>query len=213
MQVKSKDRSRQKGAVVIEFALCSLVWMPLLLGAIVFGINLVRAVQVSSLARDTGHMYAYGIDLSQQSSIIQNLGSGVGINSTTGNGAILLSTITVVTPDDCAALPSSISCANLDHPVWMKMLILGNRADVRTTLGTPNFSGVQAGQEKIFQPAQYVSDAKLLASDSLLSLFAKDDTGHYVPGQCAYVSEVNLISQAINWTDFSGTGSYARTIF
>ena len=212
MQRISKDRSRQKGAVVIEFVLCSLVWMPLLLGAIVFGINLVRAIQVSSLSRDTGHMYAYGVDLSQQSSIIPNLGSGVGITATAGNGAILLSAITVVTPADCAALPSA-SCANLDHPVWMKMLAFGNMADVRTTLGTPSFSGVQAGQEKIFQPNQYVSDPNLKANDSLLSLFAKDDTGQYVPGQYAYVSEVNLISQAINWTDFSGTGSYARTIF
>ncbi|HZQ51299.1 MAG TPA: hypothetical protein VFB14_03830 [Bryobacteraceae bacterium] len=200
--------------MVIEFALCSLVWMPLLLGAIVFGINLVRAIQVSSLSRDTGHMYAYGVDLSQQSSIIPNLGAGVGITATGGNGAILLSAITVVTPADCAALPA-VSCDNLDHPVWTKMLVFGNMADVRTTLGTPDFSGVQADKEMTFPPAQYVSNTKLLVSDSLLSLFAKDDnnTGHYAPGQYAYVSEVNLISQAISWTDFSGTGSYARTIF
>jgi hypothetical protein len=208
MQVKSKDRSRQKGAVVIEFALCSLVWMPLLLGAIVFGINLVRAIQVSSLSRDTGHMYAYGIDLSQQSSIIQNLGSGVGIAATSGNGAILLSTITLVTDADCAAAGESNGCPNRNKCVWTQLLIIGNTADVRTSLGSPNLSGVRANQPITYQPAQYLNKSDLVATGFPASLFVPGQ-----PGQYAYVSEVNLVSQTIKWTDFSGTGSYAKTIF
>jgi hypothetical protein len=194
--------------VVIEFALCSLVWMPLLLGAIVFGINLIRAIQVSSLSRDTGHMYAYGIDLSQQTSIIPNLGSGVGITATGGNGAILLSTITLITDADCSAAGETNGCPNRNKCVWTKLLIFGNTADLRTSLGAPNLSGVQANQAIAYQPAEYLNRSDLVATGFPASLFVPDQ-----PGQYAYVSEVNLISQAINWTDFSGTGSYARTIF
>jgi len=59
------------------------------------------------------------------------------------------------------------------------------------------------------QAAQYLSDPSLVATNfSSLLTFPADQ-----PGQYAYISEVALNSQSINFSGFNNTGSYARSIF
>ncbi len=199
-------RKRERGSAVIEFMMCTLVWVPLLLGTIVFGINLVRAIQVSQLARDTGHMYAYDVDFTspQNAALLTNLGSSLNIKPNSGDGAILLSKITLVTTSDCIAANLRV-CPNNGKYVFTSLFAFGNMAYAKTKLGSPNAQYYTAGTT--IQASQYLSDPSLVATN-LPTLFVDNQSGQY-----AYVSEVTVNSQAIAWSDFSNTGSYARSIF
>ncbi len=197
---------RERGSAAIEFMLCTLVWVPLLLGTIVFGINLVRAIQVSQLARDTGHMYAYDIDFTQPQNtpLLTDLASSLGITQNGGNGAILLSKITLVTSSDCTAANMNV-CPNNGKYVFTSLFVFGNQAYANSKLGNPNTKYYTAGTT--IQASQYLSDPSLVATN-LPPLFINNQSGQY-----AYVSEVTVNSQAIAWSDFSNTGSYAISIF
>ncbi|MGD0578520.1 MAG: hypothetical protein ABSC08_06290, partial [Bryobacteraceae bacterium] len=60
-----QSRKRQKGSMFVEFVLVvALVMVPLLLGTMVVGFNLIRSIQVNQVNRDAGHMYARGVDFS-----------------------------------------------------------------------------------------------------------------------------------------------------
>jgi len=50
-----QSRKRQKGSLLVEFVLVmSLVMVPLMLGTMVVGFNLIRAIQVNQVNRDAG---------------------------------------------------------------------------------------------------------------------------------------------------------------
>ncbi len=201
--------SGDKGSALVEFVLSALVWMPLLLGTIVFGINIIRAIQVSQLARNTGHMYAYGIDFTQpeNSALLARLAKSLSIQQNGGTGAILLSKITLVTARDCAAA-NMPTCPNQGKYVFTSLYAFGNLDYAVSKLGNPSARYYTNGTA--ITQAQYLSDPTLVATYFSNFLQFPDAT---VPGQYAYVSEVTLNSQSINWTDFSKTGSYARSIF
>jgi len=200
-------KQRERGSAFIEFVLTALVWMPLLLGTIVFGINLIRAIQVSQLARDSGHMYAYGIDFTepQNLALLQRLAKGLNITPS-GDGAVVLSKVTLVTQTDCDAAAMKV-CPNNGQYVFTSIFVFGNQAYAKTKLGNPNTNYYTNGAS--IQTATYLSDPSLRATSfSNLLTFPPDQ-----PGQYAFVSEVSVNSQAINWSSFSNTGSYARSIF
>lgn len=209
--MKTSSRGERGGALV-EFALLSLVWVPLLLGTTVFGFNLLGAIQVSQLSRDSGHMYAYGIDFTQpaNATLLQRLASNLNINiqQNSGNGYIVFSTITLVTDADCAAAGTSNPCFNRNQYVFTKLLAFGDRSSVQTSLGSPSSNYFQPG--KVIQLSDYLNNKSLVATNfpSLGITFTQGQ-----PGQYAYVSEVTLQSQNINWSSFSKTGSYARSVF
>src|SRR5271157_1627208 len=65
---KRQARKGQKGSMFVEFVLVmALVLVPLLLGTMVVGFNLIRSIQVNQVNRDAGHMYARGVDFSSDS--------------------------------------------------------------------------------------------------------------------------------------------------
>src|SRR3954454_8102646 len=100
-----RRQKRERGSTLIEFVLSAVIWMPLLLGTAVFGVNLVNAIRVSQVTRDSGHMYAQGVDFAQtqNAALLARMASGLGIQQNSGNGAVLLSKITLVTQQDCDA--------------------------------------------------------------------------------------------------------------
>jgi hypothetical protein len=201
------SKKNECGSATIEFCLSALVWVPLLLGTTVFGINLIQAIQLSQLSRATGHMYAYGIDFTQPQNLplLERLSSSLQIQQNGGQGAIVLSKITLVTDSDCAAADMKV-CTNNGKYVFTSLYVFGNSSYAQTKLGNPGsylFSGTA------IQASQYMSNPGLVATNfsSLLTFLPNQ------PGQYAFVSEVSINSQAIAWSDFSNTGSYARTIF
>src|SRR5437764_678328 len=114
MQSESSNR-KERGSALIEFVLCfGLFWLPLFFGTWIIGFNIIRTMQVTQVCRDAAHMYAYnGIDFSQSAAqtMLVSMAPGLSLNvNGTGNGVVILSTITYVTQSDCTA--SNISSSN-----------------------------------------------------------------------------------------------------
>ena len=209
MKRSVRDSNDERGGSALEFAFCSLIWVPLLLGTAVFGINLIQAMKVSQLSRDSGHMLSQGVDFtsSQNKALLGQLGSGLNITASDGKGAIVLSIITLVTDVDCAAGGFSDSCANRGKYVFKSLTVVGNTTYARTTLGNLNLDKFASGY--VIQPADYLNTMAYRADgfEKLLNFVPN------VSGQYAYVSEVFANTQSLQWSDFSNTGSSARSIF
>ena len=63
MPVSRKNR-KESGNVVLEFALVAMPTVFLLMGVVVVGLNLGRAVEVGQICRDADSMYVRGVDFS-----------------------------------------------------------------------------------------------------------------------------------------------------
>lgn len=198
---------RDRGSAILEFTFTSLVWVPLVLGAGLFGVALIRAIQVAQLSRDSGHMYARGIDFSnaQNTALLTKLASSLDAQ-TNSKVAIVMSTVTLATQSDCDAANLKV-CPNVNKYVFTNLVLYGNASYAQTSLGNPGLAWMQNGNS--ITVSEYLNDAALVATNfSNYMTFAQG-----VPGQMAYVSEVTCDAQGLNWALFSNTRSYARTFF
>ncbi len=180
---------------MIEFLLAALLLiLPLLFGTFIIGMRLVRANQVEEVCRDAGHMYAYGINLSQASgqNLLVDLAQGLNLTPTGGNGVIILSTIIMVGPNDCDAGGSTNgTCNNLNQTVFTGRIVIGNpNLTINNKLqmsafGTPTAAIVNSSGYIL--PADYSSNSGALANNfsNVITL---------VPGQVAYVAEAYFAS-------------------
>ncbi len=210
----------ERGSAAIEFMFSCLIWVPLLLGTSIFGVNLIRAIQVSQVARNSAHMFSQGIDFSQaqNAALLVRMAGGLNIQRSSGDGGVLLSKITLVTQQDCDAA-NIPNCPNLNQYVFTSLLVFGNSAYATTKLGSPSASDYQNGLT--LQPRDYLVSHSLVVNDCrnpsgsacFPALFDPANGQPAQPGQYAYVTEVTVNSQVFNWSSFSNTGSYARSIF
>jgi len=174
-------RTDTRGVSTIEFAFSLLVLVPMLLGTGAIGINMVRTQQVIQLARDAGHMYARGLDVSQpgNKTILRNIGADVGLSTTAGQGnaVVILSELTYVDANQCAAVgavdgsgnPTS-ACTNYTKWVFTQRLVIGNSSLRTSNFGSPLTSGptgvtVNSTTGQISQ-ADYVTKAGAVATFS-----------------------------------------------
>src|ERR1035438_134388 len=136
-----QSRKRQKGSLFVEFVLVvALVMVPLLLGTMVVGFNLIRSIQVNQINRDAGHMFARGVDFSSDSngqidrSILFQMAPRLQVTTSAGTGVLILSAIEYIGATTCTG------CSNLNHAVFTQQIIIGNAA-----LRASNFGTVPAG--------------------------------------------------------------------
>jgi hypothetical protein len=198
---------------MVEFAVCCLVMMPLLLGTIAIGLALVRAIQVTQVCRDTGHMSANGVDfsLSGNRPLLVRVANGLGIPGldTSGSpqpgatGAIILTTVTYLT--DCGSDSRCSSCTNKNFYVIVRQIPLGD-------ITIPSSIGTAPPQKTLSSsdcPTQYMVDTRYRASSipSQISLLLQNG------GQTAFVSEVSAIHHDLDWTGFIGSTTKARFFF
>jgi len=134
----STRRERQSGATIIEFSLSLAFLIPLLIGTYVFGFRLVQAQQIDQITRDLAHMYSRGVDftLSGGAGEAESLADQFGLTST-GNAALIFSTITLATTADCQAYNKTNSCPNLNKPVFTQQVGIGNVTSNASVFGTP----------------------------------------------------------------------------
>jgi hypothetical protein len=143
--------NRRRGVSSIEFALSTLVLVPLILGSGVTGANMIRTLQVVQLARDAGHMYARNINfaLPGNKTILGNIGQDVGLRTDgTGSAVVILSALTYVDQNACAAVgavdsdgnPTS-ACTNYTKWVFTQRIVIGNPSVRRSNYGSPLTSG------------------------------------------------------------------------
>lgn len=211
MNMTSKHRrgSGQRGSALIEFVLAtSLFWLPLFFGTLVVGFSLVRAVQVTQICRDAGHMYANGIDFSQTTyqNLLASIAQGYTLTST-GDAVVVLSTITYISPTDCTAGGYSSNCANVRQMVITRQIVIGDSGIHASTFGTPPAADMASDGSGNVTAAGYLNDTRCQAT-GFSSVIPLTD------GQYAYVAEMWVRSPDVSWWSFLGnTQINARSIF
>jgi hypothetical protein len=222
MRLATSSRSpgaRERGAAALEFMLMAMFWLPLLLGLMVLGLDLIREMQVTQVCRDAGRMYSNGIDFTQSSnqSLLLGLAQGLNMTATGGNGVVIFSTLTYIGPNQCTAAGFSAnqtSCPNLNQVVVTNRMWVGNTSLSASAFGGPASSSsligasgsIRAGQASPYQNG-YLTDPSCRATGfySLLPLVA---------GQSAYMSEMFVSSPDYNFWSYLGTpATSARSIF
>lgn len=201
-----RKRKSERGAAAIEFTLSTMFLVPLLLGTLVFGFRLIRAIEMDQITRDLGHMYVRGVDFRNPGprQNAQTLASGFDL-SATGTSVAILSQIKLIQQSDCDAanpgLPPGTPCRNLNKPVFTEQLTIGNTSDGSSRFGTPPTSG---GTVSATDQANNAS-AVATGFSSVMSLSA---------GVVAYMAEMINQTPDLDIPGFSGAPLvYARAIF
>ena len=201
--------ARQRGSSAIEFAFSSLILMPLLLGGLSVGFNLVRATEVAQFARDAGHLYAYGIDFTQAPAqqMLLKIATGLNFSLSGGSGEVIFSTILMVGPNDCTSgglQANTGSCPNLNRAVYTRWYRVGNTTVYSSVFGAPATANPGTG---IISSTSYLKDSGVRVNglSNLMTLAAS---------QTVYLTEVYFSSSDYDITGFlTGNGAYARAIF
>ena len=132
-------RKNLQGVAIIEFCFAMLIMVPLLLGTIGVGIQLIQQMQTVQLARDGGRMYARGLDFAQPGNkiILANLGADLGLQTDgTGNAVLILSKVKYIDKTICPT-----GCTNYQSWVFAQRLTVGNASFRTSNLGSPLTSG------------------------------------------------------------------------
>lgn len=204
---------REQGTAMIEFVLATgLLILPMFFGVITVGLSLVLANQVTEVCRDTGHMYAYLVDFSQDSSktlVTSQLAQGLGMTNTGGNGVIYLSTITLVDASSCTASSlqaNSSSCPNMNKFVVTKRIVIGDPTTKNSTYA-PNITPAIITSTGQISSRDYLTDPSVEAVGfgNVIALTV---------GQNAYLSEmfVNPPTGGL-WLLFKSNIVAARSVF
>jgi len=231
----ARRRSTQNGQEIVEFGLAAVLLVPMLLGAFVVGMNLIRSIQCNQVCRDLDNMYIHGGDFStyplQQEA--QRLAQGLNLQigsafagnqqsnvANTGNGLITVTQIMwigPVTAANCVAVGAS-KCVNANSFVYTQQMQFGNgtlTSPTAVSLGTCpaailNTSGIVQN---------YITDSRAqvagTAQSNLQSIWQVSNgvTTPLTDGQVVYVVESYFQSPDLNVGSLAGNGVYARYFF
>jgi hypothetical protein len=148
MRTANSKRKNQKGTSVLEFALIIWPTVLMLMGVVVVGNELGRAVQAGQVCRDAASMYVRGVDFSQSGNQAELARIGQALNlqtSNSGNGLVILSKVTFIPdPSSTCGLPADagyLTCTTGQYRL-AQQTIFGNTSLPGThfpTTGTPTF--------------------------------------------------------------------------
>ncbi|HMF75427.1 MAG TPA: hypothetical protein VK604_07160 [Bryobacteraceae bacterium] len=209
-------KSREQGSALIEFTLCcGFFLLPLLLGVLLVGQNLLRAMEVTQVCRDAAHMFASGADLSQTSykNLVVNLAPALGMSTTSASshGVVILSEIARI-DDTCAGtvIPMKPKCGNAGYYVVVRRIVIGNSGMQASVLGTPSSALIEPATGNVTQNG-YLSDSSTQASTSGVSFAPPIDLP---TTQHAYVAEMYVTSPtATGWSTAGPPSVSAKFIF
>jgi hypothetical protein len=207
---RARAGSHEKGAAVLEFALCTIVLLPLFFGTIALGMNLGRSLQVTQVSRDVSVMYSRGIDFSKPGAqeIIRELAGGMRLTAD-GNAAVILSQVTVVNASDCRAGGFGDTCANLGSPVFLNRIALGNSTLRQSNFGSPSGMNAQGN----IPPATYLDNPGARGNSRLASELAAADVAQR-SGEIAFIVEVWFDTPELNpFGTVITRGVYAKSLF
>jgi hypothetical protein len=220
----SRRRARsQRGSELLEFAILAGLLAPMLLWMFVAGMNLIRMIQCTAVTRDIGNLYIHGLDFSTwaaqdvaatlASSYNLQIGSSFSGNeaSNAGNGGyvyVILSELTYVGANSCAALPTGTTCTNEDKYVYLQYLNFGNSGvqingnTVSSSIG----SAPTASMTSYGTIPNYLTDSGAVAANA----------GNYITlsdGQVAYAIEAWYASPDLGFSAYPGGGIYSKFFF
>jgi hypothetical protein len=203
-----QTNSSERGSALIEFLLCTaLLIVPLMLGTAVIGLNLVREIQVTELCRDATHMYSQNVDFTISSNVTEllKIAQGLNIAATSGNGVVILSTVTYVDSTLCAQGGYTNSqCTNLNQTVFTRQVVIGNSTLRASAFGTPP---VDTSDSDNVSQTDYLTNtaARAVGISTILPVSAN---------QFVFVGETYFTTPELSWWGKLGTtGVSARFFF
>jgi Flp pilus assembly protein TadG len=218
---KMRNRRRKnRGGSMLEFALLTPVWMTLLLGTLWYGTAMIRALQVTQLARDFASMYSRSTDFSTsggtgdptaQDQILPKITRELGsLTGTTGNGVVIFSAITYVGLDVCALAATTV-CTNYQSFVFTQRYTVGT-ANLRTSnFGHPDTGDVDSTKQYAIPVSKYIHNPADVVQGFNLIPSPDVNPGGYKSGQPIYIVEVFYHNPTqLGW---GVTGNYAYAIF
>lgn len=230
-----RRKRTQGGQEILEFALVTILLVPVFIGSMIVGMNLIRSIQCNQMCRDLTDMYIHGADFSTYSmqTMAQRLAQGLNLQigssftgnsnsntSNSGNGLVTVSQIMYVgatTDPNCVAVGAG-NCTNTGMFVFTQQIVFGNGslANIQTqSLGTP--TGATLTNSGIVQNPVTDVHAQLpsAAQTAMQSLWQTTSNGQspLVDGQVAYVVETYFQSPDLSVGSFAGNGVYARYFF
>jgi hypothetical protein len=239
MKLPIRRRRAERGQEIVEFGLVAVLLVPMLIGAFVVGMNLIRSIQCNQVCRDLDSMYIHGGDFStyplQQEAqrLAQGLNLQVGASfagneqsntANTGNGLVTITQLMWIgstSSSSCVAVGAA-NCTNANSFVYTQQIQFGNgtlaSANTVTVGECPaailNSSGVVA-----IANGSYITDARAaLAGSAQTNMQAlwQVNNGTTIPladGQVVYVAETYFQSPDLTVGSLSGSGVYARYFF
>lgn len=138
--VAARRKKDQRGIEITEFALFSMLMIPLFLGVTSAGIALGKAIQTAQVSRDAGHMFVRQVDFSQSQNqdLIVRVAKGLNMTRTGGNGSVVLSQVLMIGDAEClAGGVQPASCGNLGYAVITQRIVVGNPTLFTSTVGNP----------------------------------------------------------------------------
>lgn len=231
--ISERRRSSQGGQEIIEFGLLAIVFVPLLMGAFVTGMGLIRSIAVNQVCRDVASIYIHGGDFSSYANqqLAQRLANGLNLqigNSFTGNsnsntsnggdGIIRVSQIMWVggtTSVSCVSVGAA-NCTNHDSFVFTQRISFGNGSvSDPNSLGTPTTTGINSAgvvTNPITDSGARLPSAGQTAMTSLWQS-SSNNTTPMTDGQVAYVVEFYVQSPGLAIGNLAGGAQYARYFF
>lgn len=205
-------RPGEKGSAIVEFAAISIVIIPLFFGMVAIGMNMGQMIETVQVSRDVGHMYADGVDFTQTANqnVAAALATGTGMTATGGNGVVILSQVTRIYQADCDAGNHSSDCTNINQPVFVNRIVIGNSSLTASRFGTPA-AGIVSSTGSI-AANDYLTNASAVATGFAALLTAAGVT--LAEGDVTYVSETYFSTPSLSFLPSPGAqGVYARSIF
>jgi len=211
--MRTHDSGRRRGANLIEFALVSLVLVPLVFGGISLGLRLGTHIETTHVARDAAHMYARGVDFSKphNQQVLFNLGQPFALAARTGKAVVLLSQVRYITDDDCLAAARG-ACGNRRRHVVVHRLVFGNAALTASRLASPRAALVGAGGS--IGAVDYLNDTSVVLPAAVENAMFTAPGYELARGELAYVVECfHPASETALFGLGSNGGVYSRAIF
>jgi hypothetical protein len=208
----SRRHKNQKGTSVLEFALIIWPTVLMLMGVVVVGNQLGRAVEAGQVCRDADSMYVRGVDFSQTGNQAELARIGQALNlqsSNSGNGIVILSKITFIPdPSSSCGLPADpgySTCTTGQYRLAQRTII-GNTSlpgTHYTTTGTPTYDS----ENNVTNYSDYTNGTAATISNFQNTLVL-------YPGQFTYVAETYFQMLDLSLPGFqSNPGVYSVAFF
>jgi hypothetical protein len=206
---------KQRGATIIEFTLALQIFVLLLLGTYVFGFRLVQAQELYQITRDLAHMYSRGVNftLAGSASEAQLLAGQFGLTSG-GSSVTVLSTIQIETSAACLSATGLAICPNLNLPVFVQQIAIGDPTVFHSPFGTPTASGALPATSGVANDYSTTVSATAQANNTWAVAQNFNSVLALSSGQVTYMAEMYIVTATLNVPGLTGSPQvYARALF
>jgi Flp pilus assembly protein TadG len=204
----SAKKRGERGVSILEFALIVIPMVFMMFGVVVIGVDLSRAIQVAQIARDADAMFMRGVPLysTPAQNFLAQLGQGMNLQTSGGDGLVILSKIQFI-PDASCGTPSSSTYANCTVGTnrLVQRIQIGNTAISGSATRFPTAGSVS--YDSLDQVNNYLTDANAVVTNFATSLQLK-------PLEVSYVAEAYFQTSTVSLGIIqTSPGIYAQTFF